>query len=1491
MPLRLVRWSPHWLRRLIVVGLFLATLVFALTLWAYFRLNDEALAARLGRLISAEIQGRVTVRRVHWSLRVLPDLLLGTPTPLEIEGARIDDPAGTRMIAATRVRATLRLRRALLARVIEVPEVEVWGGYCLVGRMPASRGPEPGVGIAEAFSGRRPAAPKKGSSSKGPTIELRHVVVHGATFALRIGPTRFDIRDIDVVAKLRFAGAVARDGFQLESSLLRFPAGEWRQHQLRIPLRGFTAQRVRIAGQDLLVEALRGEAAGARVRVDDGIRGLFREVSVFDARATVQQAGTAAGRLLGHGFAPGGRVEVTASGPLAEPRFGIGLHQLAAAPFALPLSAVEGQIRLDVGTGRIELQRLEAELLAGRVVGQGELDWTAGTWGARLGLSRVDLSSFVAPLAGALDGRIEVKGRLGDALSATADVGLTLQRRPLAAGDPWPRRLTLSGRAQLAPQRLELRGLSLRAEGNQLSARGSLEPRRRAVNAHVALELPQPGPIFDRAIGLRPLDRARGTFEVAGRYPRLTLRGELVADEVGYGARRLRQLRATVALRDGVLALTQLRGYGYGGELAGEGTLQLFDRDLAHPLPRPYLEARLRVDRVELAALGLPGAPRGRLAGRVVVEGPVDDLRGTASFTVPALVLAGERYRAAVLRGALLADRFTLYELTLERALGGGLGARGDYFHDGRVALRLALRRLPLTAVPGAAKVPVTAELGGVLELSGTARDPRLAGTLQLGAMRLRGMPLGAGWLRFTPATDSIALSGRLFDDRLAIEGLALTQPSPTAHLSVDFAHLPVHRLIPELARVEGLETLLGGELRVSADSVRGLTAATLRLAELDIALRYRPQGERQDRRVRLSNRDDLLLSYSDGRLQLVTARLVTSVPERGSWRPVAAAGLEQAELAVGGFAGPQASDLRLRGFVPLALAEFFLARRVRRITGALTADLRLTGPLRALRPSGWLAARDVAVTLPRFERPLELPAARLRIAPGLLELSQLRLRLGRQELGAHGRLTLAPSLPFTPHAVSLRVDGDLNLKLLQLLFADDLSQAAGWARLHAEIEGPVADPRLLGEVVLGHAELVPRALGRLIVLRQGRIAFSNYLVCLGGTLACRSDDESCVATEGSCRWSTPVEGSYDEGTIRLFGEARFDQRQLVDLYLRVNGNNLPQRAPGVYAIELNTEVTLVGDEQALALSGTVDIVDARYVREFDIIKNAVLRPRVAEESPPFWEGVPVLANLALQLDVRSAGQLRVHNSYADLGLQTTLSVGGTLAQPRIGGLVRVEEGTFRIPFLHGDYAVQRGEISFDSAQPADRALINIMADTQYADRNGTDYQIQLLLQGPLDAIRIRLSSQPHLEQGQILALLATGRTTDQWRDQLAGQSGGRAAQAADRQVKELTGQFLGQFLEDPIKQAIGLDLVRLEIGTESVSARACKNVGTAVEVCGEGERDFIGGFAGRASARYQMHDYVQLVGRLERLSTRLQREIENPSRGRLELRLRYPLR
>jgi hypothetical protein len=310
------------------------------------------------------------------------------------------------------------------------------------------------------------------------------------------------------------------------------------------------------------------------------------------------------------------------------------------------------------------------------------------------------------------------------------------------------------------------------------------------------------------------------------------------------------------------------------------------------------------------------------------------------------------------------------------------------------------------------------------------------------------------------------------------------------------------------------------------------------------------------------------------------------------------------------------------------------------------------------------------------------------------------------------------------------------------------------------------------------------------------------------------------------------LEGTYDEGNLRVAGEVRLDNWDLADIYLKIVGVGIPQREPKSHSVEANVVLTLMGDSRKLSLEGEVDLVDARYVRSFDIIREAFIKPRVYEEKPPFWEGNRLLEQTSLDLKLQSTGQLAVKNNYAQIQLAGALQLSGTLAEPRLGGQVRVEEGTFRIPFLRGEFTVNRGDITFDERQPIDQAEINITGETLFMDRNSVDYQIRLDLQGPLAEIGIQLSSNPSLDQGQILALLAFGRTTDQLRTQMSGEgtaaSGGgtQAAGAADAQVKQLTGEILSSIIEEPLKKVTKLDLIRLEVGTESAQIRAAKKLG-----------------------------------------------------------------
>jgi autotransporter translocation and assembly factor TamB len=501
----------------------------------------------------------------------------------------------------------------------------------------------------------------------------------------------------------------------------------------------------------------------------------------------------------------------------------------------------------------------------------------------------------------------------------------------------------------------------------------------------------------------------------------------------------------------------------------------------------------------------------------------------------------------------------------------------------------------------------------------------------------------------------------------------------------------------------------------------------------------------------------------------------------------------------------------------------------------------------------------------------IEVPRGHVQLVPGSLRLSSLKVRVGRRVASASGKVSLNR---FRPTMLDLSVGGDLNFKLLELLFPERISSASGAAQVKLKITGPVQDPQFSGQLAVRRVEISPRGWGRMITIRRGSVEMTNYLV----------------------KTLTPLEGTYDEGVLRVQGNVRLDRWDLANIDLRITGLGIPQRQPRVYSAELNFNLQLLGDSKQLELHGNVDLVDVRYVRKFDLIRKAFIKPRVYEEEDPFWQGSRLLESLLLQLTVRSSGQMMVKNEYAQLSLSGAFRVEGTLAQPRIGGQVRVEEGKFSIPFLRGQYTISRGDILFNKRRPVDQAELSITGETLFMDHTGVDYQIKLTLEGPLNRIGIKMTSNPPLEQGQIWALLVTGRTTAQLRDQLKGAvdtggGGNQAAGAADAQVKQLTGEILNQIMVDPLKKVTKLDLLRFEMGTESAQVKAGKRLGRYINLAGEAEVGLLGDSRAEGRLEFKMHDLLMLVGKLERLSTRLQTEDVDPSRGRIELKVRLPLR
>ncbi len=1454
-----------WPLRLFVALCLLALGSVVLLGWAYRYRNDEYLARFIMELRNDKMKGTMVLGRVHWDAQALVALAVGVPIPASVDNFRVYAPApsgskgrGKLVLHVPQATVKVDLLKLILGGHLLLYRLKVDKVECVVDTMRGSGK----MGFTEAFASIKP------SRGRGSRVEIHDFEIHNGELKLGFPSWTLDLEQLSTRGSFALTGGpTSKEGvlFKLKAWAHK---GALTVAGKRIPLRAVDADRFQCSPESPMDLRFRvfTRAAGARVQAEGRLYNTYRKGTGVEVQLGAKPAGELVSLYAGPSF--GGPVSVTGTikGPFSGTRIKGSFTGLELKQGDIALTEARGKVDLDLKQNKLVATAVQGRGLDGSFQGRGGLDLTSGEWNSKLKVAGLNLEPVDPMLAGKLSGSASLRGSIKTLNRGLAVVDLSLKR---SKRDWLPRKVTLSGSVHLDRKRVVLAGIKVRGGGATVQPRGWLEPATLRADLHVGINVPR----FDRwlkRLRVAPVVKGFQTrLHITGRYPRLHASGRLNATDVGYQRYRMKRLSGLLRFNGATVTLEKIRSRSMGAQIKGKVSATVFRGNLKRVSRNPMIHGLVRIKGLQTAALGLPAAIKGRLNVKADFKGRARALTGRATIEAPALAIQGETYDGATASVALLKDRVTIYKSRIPRAAGGAMEAWGDVFFDRTVALRLAARNFPLTGIPQIANLNlgIKGKLNGQVNVKGTVKDPRLAGTVQLTDAEIRNRKMGSGSVTLTSGSDYVHIAGDLLGRLVKIDGHLLTDPHPRMHLQVDVKKFPIEKVFYEVRKLGNVRGRVTGSVRMDLDSVRGLTWARAKFPSLDLTLSHRLPGEMNVRVIRLENKEELLARWDGKKLDVVTADMVTMVVGKKA----------RARFSIGGWISPSKADIRLRGDVALELLEFFLTPHIKRITGSAVANVNIAGPLKDLDLKGRLDLAKIKVHMPRWHQVIELPKGQVRLSPGSLNLSRLVLKVGPDKLKASGMIQLHQ---FMPKKLALQLTGVLNLKLLELAFPKHVSSAAGTSWVRLKVNGPVKDPMFSGDlgiktIAMGgrKVEIIPRGWGRTVTLRKGQVAFDNYLI----------------------KTRQPLEGTYDEGIVRLWGEVRHDNFDIVDLYLRIRGNAIPQRQPKVYSAELNVDATLSGDSEQLHLKGGVELVDVRYVRKFDIISRALIKPRVAEEETPFWKGSKVLENLRMDLAVRSLGQILVKNNLANISMTGDLTVTGTLSDPRLDGLIRVDEGTFKLPMTRGEFTINIGEIVFARQKPLEQGEINISSESNIEGRDDVEYQVKMKVVGPINKPGIKLSSTPSLDQGQIWSLLAFGATTDQLRSQLQGKgdqsNSGGAGAAADAQVKQLTGEILSQIIEDPLKKVTRLDVISLEVGTESAQIRARKKLGRFVSLAGEYELGLLGDSRVEGRLEIKMHDLLMLIGKWERLSTRLDTEDEDSSRGRLELKLRLPLR
>lgn len=959
---------------------------------------------------------------------------------------------------------------------------------------------------------------------------------------------------------------------------------------------------------------------------------------------------------------------------------------------------------------------------------------------------------------------------------------------------------------------------------------------------------------------------ATGTAHIGGTMDDPEAHAELTLS----GVQVVRTLDINLDYHNDELILNELASRsernGLDGNLRAHGRVRLGGKQ------PEVVEFSATAERLDLARVPVfAGLLGGRLSGKATASGRIDRLQANAQTDFDGLTIAGDRYQFPENAHVTLnPDGSMKLGFAAERQGGGGLSAKADIDSAGGLTGAVVVDALPLQKLgllSGTKGSPIGGILSTSIDLGGTVDAPTGDGDLQWFRAWFGDAFLGASSVRMdTVRPGVIQLSGTLMQgDVQMVATVATTAPYDT-ELKIELRRVELDRFASEYTEPYGAHGWVSGTIVATTPLLevpgRPLTIEA-NLSEMRVSLDNEdPSGRPAPIQIFNKESTPVEVVYSGDRLQLRN--------------PVTLIGPGGVEFEVAGGLDGQRLQGALTGDFNLAVLQPYLRSSVDSITGHVAVEVNLGGTLENLdidasivvgdergdiviQPTG----QDALITVPRgalvrmTNDDITTTGLAVLVEDMYRDQSGARVRsasAGKEDepdrrLNIRGGVHLSD---FKPTGLALQIDGYLAGKLFVILAPEVFSQASGYAEVSLALGGTLSDPEPMLEVYFDRdldLTITPRGLRRELKFQRGEVSLDRnrlLLAEIGGTLDGEGRFRDIDAVVRLRDWNpidVHLEASADTVTYRIPGDVELTFN-INDL--RVSNRDDATRSDGSL---LSAEPDQPEDPglmefaptSGLVISGNVEVVDGRYVRDFNLIKDALIPEGSSgggSSSKPFYEDIPLLgdARLDLTFDTRS---FYVQNNLADIQLVGRVSISGLVRDPKFEGTVRVAQGVFKLPGVRARFTRTQGSVSFSKFKsfPGDTPTLNVTSESDYRDPSGQEHLVTLSISGPLSSLNWDLYTSSGLNKGQTVTMLFSGRTPEELRRTLGdeapgGRDPGRVERStdpneniADQLLKDLAGDFISLLIEDKLRNLTTLDVARLEIGTGSIGFHAEKEL------------------------------------------------------------------
>ncbi|NOY39715.1 MAG: hypothetical protein GXO95_05705 [Nitrospirae bacterium] len=440
-----------------------------------------------------------------------------------------------------------------------------------------------------------------------------------------------------------------------------------------------------------------------------------------------------------------------------------------------------------------------------------------------------------------------------------------------------------------------------------------------------------------------------------------------------------------------------------------------------------------------------------------------------------------------------------------------------------------------------------------------------------------------------------------------------------------------------------------------------------------------------------------------------------------------------------------------------LFLKDVFLKDVPEDLFLSLRGEINLSGTLRSVMGSVLLNSLKLNLYEQDFTNTEDIL---LTIDNSKIEFNSFSLRTGLAALSINGNLDLKKGYDLT-------IDGRAYLGPLEG-FISGLEYIRGYSDFVLGIRGKWLDPVISGGLSIEETSIAVTGIPSRLSSIKGYI----YI------------DENRIVLD-------TLSGRFASGNIRIRGVGRLKGLKLRDYHLEAVVKNINLYLQEGVSFKLSGELVLAKKPEGIYLIGDMRVLRGRYTRNIEWRSWILSAKKPALQKKQY----SLLDSIELNINLYGDEDIIIDNNIATAPARIDLVILGTLKTPSLIGRVELKGG--KIFFRNNEFTIINASADF-----TDPARINPFFDI-VASTRVKEYQIHLSLEGYAEQFNLSLSSEPLLDEIDILSLLTVGELGTK----LKGFEGGIGASEA---ASFLTGK-LQETLEERLRNITGFDRIQVE--------------------------------------------------------------------------------